>query len=548
MDTMSGLDFLANVHRQHPKIICMMLTGHAEAEIVINAVNEGHIHKFLTKPCSIKTLSDAITEGFHKYEANSNNRFTYSFTASNGNITSKEYSAACKAVTGYTAQELAAGTDSYLSIIAEEHKMVVLQHYTLLLAGHCVAPVEYQILHPDGRKCWLRETSMLLRDTEKGQIRCDGVIEDITESKRAYDTLQKSEEKFRAIANYTYDWESWIDSDGKLLWVNPAVERMTGYSDDECMEMRDYPMPIIHPNDRDIIRNVLNLAQNTGGNNSEFRFIRKDLQVLWGSISWQPLIDKDGLRKGHRSSVRDITESKHIRDALAEQNRLKSEFVSTVSHEMRTPLCIFKNIISNALAGVMGKTSPKMNESLLMANSSIDRLSRVINTFLDVDQIESGILTIEIASFDASEFIQEILKPFESLFQAKALAVTTNCTKAGKIRADRDKLTQILINLIGNAIKFTPSKGGRIDISIVNEDQCAVINVADNGRGIAQVDFERVFERFVQVDHLKGAGDHGTGLGLYITKKLVEMHGGTITVSSTPGVTTAFRVSLPAQS
>jgi PAS domain S-box-containing protein len=118
-------------------------------------------------------------------------------------------------------------------------------------------------------------------------------------------------EVFRAVADYTYDWESWIDPEGRTLWVNPAVERKTGYTVVECLAMEDYPLPIVHGEDQETIREVLKGAlQGGSGNDFEFRIIRKDGEVRWMAISWQSIQGADGRPLGYRSSVRNIHERK----------------------------------------------------------------------------------------------------------------------------------------------------------------------------------------------------------------------------------------------
>jgi PAS domain S-box-containing protein len=134
---------------------------------------------------------------------------------------------------------------------------------------------------------------------------------DVASRKQAEERHRESEERFRAIANYTVDWEMWVGPDRRPRWINPAVERMTGYSCDECMAMEDYPLPLIAEADRAMITDRLREAsEGTRGANLEFRILRKDGTERWGAVSWQPIFDADGCFLGHRSSVRDITDRK----------------------------------------------------------------------------------------------------------------------------------------------------------------------------------------------------------------------------------------------
>ena len=151
---------------------------------------------------------------------------------------------------------------------------------------------------------------------------------------------------FEIVANYTYDWESWFLPDGCVRWINPAVERMTGFTVEECLAMADYPLEIVHAEDRPALRDLLKSAlRGTSGNDVEFRICRKDGQTGWAAVSWQPMRGSNGKRLGIRTSVRDISWRKNAEEALrvakadAERaNRAKSRFLGAASHDLRQPL------------------------------------------------------------------------------------------------------------------------------------------------------------------------------------------------------------------
>ena len=149
---------------------------------------------------------------------------------------------------------------------------------------------------------------------------------------------------YRAIAQYTYDWESWIGPRGKVRWINPAVERITGYSVRECMQMSDYPLRMVVPGDRSRIAEALHsAARGSVGNDLEFRVLRKDGALRWVAMSWQSILER-GRRRGYRTSIRDIDQRKAFEQALHEARhqaeravRSKAEFLANVSHELRSP-------------------------------------------------------------------------------------------------------------------------------------------------------------------------------------------------------------------
>jgi PAS domain S-box-containing protein len=140
---------------------------------------------------------------------------------------------------------------------------------------------------------------------------------DITEHKQKEELIRKSEEKFRAIADYTYGWENWIGPDGKLTWINPGVSRVSGYSPEECMAMDNFPLPLVYEPDRDRMEKLFQEAvQGSSGNDIEFRISCKDGSIRWTAISWQPIYDEEGINRGHRSSIRDITQRKRVEEDL----------------------------------------------------------------------------------------------------------------------------------------------------------------------------------------------------------------------------------------
>ena len=186
-------------------------------------------------------------------------------------------------------------------------------------------PMEYVdcVELPIGRR-WLSSLHTRSLDAAGNVVGVHVYANDITGRKQVEEALRASEERFRAIADYTYDWESWIGTDGRLLWVNPAVERVTGHTVAECMEMPDYPAPLFHEDERDVVAALFQPDQTKQGrivNDVTSRIRRKDGSVLWVSISFQPIYSDEGIPLGQRSSIRDITERKQAEEALQQTER-----------------------------------------------------------------------------------------------------------------------------------------------------------------------------------------------------------------------------------
>ena len=400
-----------------------------------------------------------------------------------------------------------------------------------------------------------RLTESALRE-EQVQAKNDALSVEIAERRRVEDALRHSEREFRAIANYTYDWEDWTDPDGRLLWVNPAVERVSGYRVEDCMAMSDYPLPMVHPDDREQFSRHLRPNDDGRGTDHEFRLLHKDGSTSWAAVSWQPIFDGDGANLGRRSSIHDITERRRAveairqaKDAAEVASKAKSDFLANMSHEIRTPM-----------VGVIGMTgllrdtelSEQQREYVDTIRSSGDALMEVINDILDFSKIEANRMELEITGFDLRTAIEEIVDMFAVRAYEKGLQF--NCLlPAGipvRLRGDSGRLRQVLVNLTGNAIKFT--EHGQVSVSVARTDDhgdaghCRLrFEIEDTGIGIPADRRHRLFESFFQADTSTTRRFGGTGLGLAISKQLVELMGGQIGCDGEEGAGTTFWCEIP---
>ena len=229
---------------------------------------------------------------------------------------------------------------------------------------------------------------------------------------------------------------------------------------------------------------------------------------------------------------------------LQKLDNLKSEFVSTVSHELRTPLTIIKGALSQIVEGLYGPVSNEQKEKLEMALRGTDLLKRIINDLLDIAKLEEKKVTLNRERLDLSQLVRDTAESCRSLAQDKGLTIQVKIPPAPvQIEADRDRITQVLTNLIGNAVKFTEQGG--IQVSVAQEAGQAVCRIKDTGRGIAKENLPKVFDKFQQFGKSFSPGQEGTGLGLSICKGIIELHKGDIWVDSTLGQGTEFAFSLP---
>lgn len=225
-------------------------------------------------------------------------------------------------------------------------------------------------------------------------------------------------------------------------------------------------------------------------------------------------------------------------------DRLKDEFIAAVSHELRTPLTSIRGYLELVLGGEGGELTETQREFLRVVDRNSDRLLRLVGDLLDVAQIESGRLRLNLVSGDLRQFVAEAIEAAQPAAADKAIELALDVDGDAPVRVDRTRLAQVIDNLVSNAVKFT-EPGGRVDVRVFRPNGVAVVEVADTGMGIPAQDQPHLFRRFYRAP---GASDNaipGTGLGLWISKAIVEAHGGTIGFDSEAGTGTTFRIKLP---
>jgi two-component system, sensor histidine kinase ChiS len=231
---------------------------------------------------------------------------------------------------------------------------------------------------------------------------------------------------------------------------------------------------------------------------------------------------------------------------LREADQLKSDFVSNVSHELRTPLTVIKGSVDNMLDGITGTFNEKQERYLHRLQGNSDRLSRLINDLLDLSRIEAGHLQLHPGKVWIEEVCRNVVESLTPLAEEGGIDLQL---KDGRLPVsawgDADRVHQILLNLVNNAIKFTPS-GGQVEVGVVQEGEFVRTSVADTGEGISPDQLESVFEKFYQVGD-SSANGRGAGIGLSIARRLVELHGGRIWVESGEGQGSTFLFTLPVE-
>lgn len=322
-----------------------------------------------------------------------------------------------------------------------------------------------------------------------------------------------------------------LDLNRKVTLINPSAKELLGITD----MVEDSPVESIFGEAKRKVFEKLEFS--TRASTFEVTLVGESIRRVVKCFT-APMDDSLGKQRGWILLLTDVTKEKEV-------DRMKSEFVSTTSHELRTPLAAMKDSILLVLDGTTGPILPLQEKFLKIAKRNIERLSNLINDILDLSKIETGKMEIRRKVCDIEEVVQSTLEPLMIHARENGIElIHTAGPDLPKVECDPDRVTQVLINLVGNAIKFTP-KGGKVEVKlrVVNRDLEFVIE--DTGQGIDEKDVSRLFQRFQQLEQSESRKFSGTGLGLSICKTLVELHGGHIWVKSEKGKGSSFFFTIP---
>lgn len=358
---------------------------------------------------------------------------------------------------------------------------------------------------------------------------------DITAVKEAQEKLRESEAMFRRLAENIRSifWIATPDG-SQLIYLSPAYESITGGKiADALLEASSFYDHVL-PEDRQIAEAVMTGTRAA----AEFRMLAPDGEPNWLSARAFPVCDADG------AVIQICGVANDIRDRKEAEKRV-SEFYSTVSHELRSPLTSIRGSLGLIEGGLVGEISDEARAFITIARSESDRLIRLINSILDLRKIEAGKLDIYPEPLNTLELVQETVSACNGMAQEASVQIEIGRIEEATISADVDRITQVLTNLIANAVKFSPPATS-VTVSGEKVDGFYRYAVHDQGPGISVKDQARLFGKFQQLDSTDSRSKGGSGLGLAISKALVEQHGGEIGVESEPGKGSCFWFKLPA--
>ena len=437
MPEMNGLEFLSEVKKLYPEVSKILLTGYADKENAIKAINEIGLYRYIEKPWNNDDLIINIKNGIER---------------------------------------------SYL--LSE-----------------------------------LRQKISELEEAKKELEKYSHNLEQIVEERTA--DLKQSNAKLEGIFNYCADGIVIINEDGIVEQVNPACETLIGLVgekllmtsiDDYLFSKKTFISKELHKLDESellwrefYIKNPLSNTETP----VEISFAR---------------INPDDEYKRFVGVIRDVTEQK-------KSDKLRDDFIATLTHDLRTPLLAAIQTLTFFLNGALGELDEKQKLLLATMQKSNEDLLGLVNALLEVYKYDADKLELTKTNFNMYNLVEQVYNELQPLAQTKEIEFKIECTnKDLTVNADRSEIRRVICNLCGNAINYTQN-GGRVIITLKNEGNDLIFSVSDNGSGIPQEDIPNMFQRFSQGTSKKRST--GTGLGLYLSRQIIESHGGKIWLEST---------------
>jgi PAS domain S-box-containing protein len=461
------------------------------------------------------------------------------------------------AMLGYAPAELAATQDAWNRVIHPEDLANNHATYERHARGEtAVYESEYRARAHDGQWRWLSERGRIVERGADGRpLRMVGTLSDISQRRAAEGAVLEMAERLRKVARHVpgvvFQYRRRADGSAHFPYVSDSCLAVTGLAPELLM---DDAAPFLRRTERDDRGRLMGLIEQSLRTlrpwHCEFRLHKPDRQVRWMTGSASPQREADGtvLWHGYMQDSTDLhalEQERHARTTAEAASSAKSAFLSRMSHELRTPLNAVLGFSELMQLDMQEPLGEKQSKRVALIRDAGTHLLDMIGELLDLTRIESGKLAVDLVEVTLAPLIdecQEMLRP-----QADARAITLRAPGGDtrlQVRADALRLKQVLLNLLGNAIKYN-RPGGSVQVTLEAQPGHVAVHVSDTGMGIASVDLPRLFVPFERLAHQHGAIE-GTGIGLAVTRSLVVLMRGHLAVRSVEGVGSIFSVILPA--
>jgi len=432
----------------------------------------------------------------------------------------------CYDIMGYRQNEII-GKNMVLFINPKDISMIAEAMKNALNTKEIISVIPYKLMHKNGGKINVSARGKYVNIG--GNEKFIGALRDITLQKRIEQELKVSEEKYRLLFDNSPVGIGLSTIDGKALDSNDAMVELTGFSAKDLTKIGT-PSIYVDPNERS---KILKLLMESGKlHDYEVRLRRKDSTEFFGSVSFD-LIELGG-EKIIQTSLRDITKSKNAELELIKLNNMKSELLRRTSHELKTPLVSIKGFSDLLLELHREQLDDYVVSTLNEIQKGCVRLENLISDILKTAELESGTIQARKSEEDLSFLIKLCVNELKGLSELRKQTINIELLEPLFTLIEKEEIHQVISNILSNAIKYTPPNG-TIEIRSEIQDNSIIISVKDNGMGFTEEEKDRIFKQFGKIERYGQGIDivsEGSGLGLYISKKIIELHGGKIWMES----------------
>lgn len=464
-----------------------------------------------------------------------------------------EHSEAMQAVFGHDPARVGSTLEDWGRFVHPEDVQAITDQYVAVLEGRSAEFAnEYRFRHADGDYRTVVNRALIVRGADGRPSRLVGAMQDVTEERRLLAALREGEERMRSLLDHLDEVYVSTDLATGRATNSAAVERVFGHPrpryDAEPMLWSTQ----LHPEDRQrVLGRYGDLLKGTP-TVDEARIVRPDGKTRWIRASMRPVRDSSGKVARIDGVIRDITaerEAEEQRQAVArlqEVAAFKTQFLNSAAHELATPLTPIKLQLASLRGSIFGTMTPQQQEALALLERNLDRLALLVHDLLDAARLQGGRLRVASNPTALAPLANDVVRSFAAKAAKDGITLSTRGLGASAtVLGDEARLNQVLVNIVDNALKFTP-RGGHVEVSLAAEAGDAVLAVTDSGMGLGPEQIARLFQPFSQVHDAARHPLGGTGLGLYISSSIVQHLGGRIACSSEgPGRGCRFEVRLP---
>ncbi len=381
-------------------------------------------------------------------------------------------------------------------------------------------------IRKDGTRFWADVVITALRSPAGNLTGFLKITRDLTERRRHEETLRESEERFRLLVNSVKEYAIFmLDAEGSVASWNLGAERIIGYT---AAEIIGRPVECLYPAEAaqrgELQRDLATVIAHGGMEVNGLR-VRKDGTRFWANVVLCSVHDLDGKLRGFAQVTRDLTERKQFK-ALEESQQRTHEFLAMLSHELRNPLAPLKTSVD--IMRMRELTDPVLMRARDVIDRQVQHLTHIIDELLDISRITSGRIRLTSDTLDLESIVQCSVEAARPLLDSKghSLEIRTPGHHVW-VKGDLTRLTQVFVNLLNNAAKYTPDRG-RIEVEIRATDKSAAVHIRDNGIGIAPQLLPRMFDLFTQGDRPLDRAEGGLGVGLALVHRIISLHGGVV--------------------